>query len=125
MIDRRAADRLVVHYVPAVTIQQAPPARRRAPSTLWLTVAFNLFALLAAIVLVPSLGDDLEWCVGLPIASLALSGGTGVTCLLRERTRPFGVGCLAGTAVAILAFVVLFAVFFVTYFIVPGGHQLS
>jgi hypothetical protein len=39
--------------------------------------------------------------------------------------RPFGVGCLGGTAVSALVYLVLLVIFVVTYFIVPGSHELS
>ena len=96
----------------------------RAVPVLWLTVAANLATLMIAVALL-GLDDDRTWVLWLPVASLALSGVVGTASLVRRRTRRLGVGCLAGTAVSVLAYVVLVGIFFVTYFIVPGGHELS
>ncbi|MGY2703318.1 hypothetical protein [Nocardioides sp. HB32] len=107
-----------------MTSQPASGAWLRAAPTLWLTVAFNLFVLMVAVALI-GLGDDPAGPLWLPTASLALSGVVGLGSLVRRRTRRFGVGCLAGTAVSGFAYFVLFVIFFVTYFIAPGGHELS
>lgn len=107
-----------------VTSQQTPATPLHTVPTLWFTLAFNLFALLLAVVLV-GLGDDVQWPLWLPVASLALSGVVGVASLARRQTRRFGAGCLGGTAVSALVYLVLFVVFLVTYFIVPGDHELS
>lgn len=107
-----------------MTAERFSTSALRAVPTLWSTVAFNLFVLLVAVIAV-ELSDDLAWCVWLPVASLALSGAVGFAHLLSARTRPFGVGCLGGTAVSALVFLVLAATFFVAYFVVPGGHELS
>jgi hypothetical protein len=114
----------MIPYGRRVARDQPPVAALRAVPTLWYTVAFNLSALLIAVV---GLGLDNEavWPLWLPLASLALCVATGVGCLFGTQTRSFGAGCLAGTAVSILVFLVLFVIFFVTYFIVPGGHELS
>ena len=69
--------------------------------------------------------DEALWPIWFPVVSLALSGVLGVVCVPHRETRPFGLGCLGGTAVKGLVYLVLFVIFFVTYFIVPGGHELS
>ena len=99
-------------------------AALRTVPTLWYTVAFNLIALLVAVWGI-GLNAEAVWPLWLPVTSLALCAATGIVCLFRGQTRPFGVGCLGGTAVSVLVFLALFAIFFVTYFIVPGGHELS
>jgi hypothetical protein len=122
-VDVQARERPVL-YGRGVTIERPLVAGPRALPALWLTVAFNLFALFVA-VLVIALDSEVTWPIWLPVASLALSGCVAASCLVRQQTRRVGVGLLGGTGVAISAFLVLFVVFVVAYFIVPGGHELS
>ena len=114
---------LTIPYGLRVTREQPPTALRAVP-TLWYTVAFNLTALLVAVLGI-GFDDEAVWPLWLPVASLASCAVIGVVCLFGEQTRSFGAGCLGGTAVATLVYLVLFMIFFVTYFIVPGGHELS
>jgi len=100
----------------------APPLG--AVPILWYTVAFNLSTLLISVVGI-GFNDEAIWPLLLPVASLSVCALVGVVCLFGRQTRSFGVGCMGGTAVSVLMFLVLFATFFVTYFIVPGGHELS
>jgi hypothetical protein len=123
MADVRTVAPMILYGL-RVSSEHPPVAALGAVPTLWFTVAFNLTALLVAVVGI-GLNDEAVWLLWLPIASLALSAVTGVVCLVRRQTRPFGGGCLGGTAVSVLVFLVLFVIFFVTYFIVPGGHELS
>jgi hypothetical protein len=102
---------LMILYGLRVSSEHPPVAALGAVPTLWFTVAFNLTALLVAVV-GTGLNDEAVWLLWLPVASLALCAVTGV-------------GCLGGTAVSVLVFLVLFVIFLVTYFIVPGGHELS
>jgi hypothetical protein len=108
-----------------VTLDRAP-ARPTAP-TLWLTVAFNISALLVASVLVGIVGrfDDLLWALWLPVASLALSTAAGMAALASPRTRRLSAGILGGAAASTLTYGLLLAILAVTYFLVPGGHELS
>ena len=95
----------------------------RAAPTLWYAVALNLAALLVTVIAVAFTGT--LWPVLILVVTLGSSAATGAVCLVRRETRPFGVGCLGGAAVSALVILVLFVIFFVTYFVVPGGHELS
>jgi hypothetical protein len=119
--DTRAANL----YSHRVTLDQTP--ERPTASTLWLTVAFNVSALLVASVLAGVVGrfDDLLWALWLPVASLALSAAAGMAALASPRTRRLSVGILGGAAASTVTYVVLLAILAVTYFLVPGGHELS
>ena len=104
--------------------EHAPAPGLGAVPVLWYTVAFNLSALLVSLTAL-GFNDEGVWPLWLPVASLALCAATGVICLFGAQTRSYGVGCLGGTALSIFVFVALFMIFFVTYFLVPGGHELS
>ena len=105
-------------------VTREPPAALGAVPTLWYTVAFNLTTLLVAVVGI-GFNNEAMWPLWLPVASLASGAVIGVVYLFRGQTRSHGVGCLGGTAVSILVYLVLIVIFFVTYFIVPDGHELS
>jgi hypothetical protein len=114
---------LTIPYGLLVTREHPPTALRAAP-TLWYTVAFNLTALLVAVV-GSWFNNEAVWPLWLPVASLASCAVNDVVCLFRTQARSFGVGCLGGTAVSTVVYLVLFVIFFVTYFIVPGDHEFS
>lgn len=90
---------------------------------LWYVVALNLAALLIAVL--ATYLSRAPWPLWVPVVALVSSSATGAIFVFHKATRPFGIGCLSGTALSASVFLVLFLIFFVTYFVVPGGHELS